>query len=147
MRTIDKLDEVAELAAGQPALFVRVSRGPEDDQRTGSTDYETGLTMPGLSVNPLHPARWWRDRPVADWVARQLCAYDHLVDDERRPWLLVGRIVDRGPDNEPLVEVVSPVAWLGAGVMDEAGRRRRESGSGSSRPEDGSPRGKPPRQS
>lgn len=145
MRSIETLDEVAELAAGQPALFVRVSTGPEDDRRTGSTDYETGLTMPGLSVNPLHPPRWWRDRPVADWVARQLCTYEHLIDDERRPWLLVGRIVDRGPDNEPLVEIVTPVAWLSEAVLDEAGRRRRESGS--SRDEDDAPDGKPPWQS
>jgi hypothetical protein len=135
MRTIDHLDDVAELARRQPALYVRVSEGPEHDRSSSSTDHETGLALPGLSVNPLHPPRWWRDRPVAEWVARQLRAYEHLMDGDSVPWLLIGRIVDRGPDNEPLVEAVEPVAWLSSTVMKEAEALR---------PDDG---GKPPWQS
>ena len=135
MRTIDHLDDVAELARRQPALYVRVSEGPDTDRSSSSTDHETGLSLPGLSVNPLHPPRWWQDHPVVEWVARQLRAYEHLVDGDRSPWLLIGRIVDRGPDNEPLVEAVEPVAWLTPTVMKEAQALR---------PQDG---GKPPWQS
>lgn len=46
--------------------------------------------------------------------------YAHLADDERFPWVLTGREVGRGPDSEPLVVDVVPVARLGPRLMAEA---------------------------
>jgi hypothetical protein len=114
------LDELRDLVA--PDVFVRFSRGPEDDADTGSTDYESGLELPGLSVNPLQPESWWQ-RPLNEWLARQICNYVHIAeesDDDRRAWVLTGRVVARGPDNEPLVTGYRPVAWLSDGLISQA---------------------------
>src|SRR5437763_11567719 len=77
LRTLDELDVLAGKTRG---LFVRHSKGVQADRERCSIDYESGLTLPGLSVNPLDPQPWWtRDRK--DWLARQLCRYVHLQDD------------------------------------------------------------------
>ncbi len=120
--TVKRLAELAELAERLPSLHVRFSKGPEDDRDEPSSDYESGLDLPGVSVNPLNPEKWW-DRPLEDWLARQLCQYAHLLEDsedERRAWVLQGREVARGPDNEPLLSDVRPVAWVADEVIDEA---------------------------
>jgi hypothetical protein len=100
----DHLSEVASLAARsklvaeRPGLFVRWSKGPEHDGDERSTDYATGLTLPGLAVSPLTPphmvdaacrgSRPTTRRPAAGgwprckWVARQVRAYAHLADDQ-----------------------------------------------------------------
>ena len=44
-----------------------------------SIDTESGLELPGLSVNPLAAESWWT-RPLRDWLARQLCQYRHLSE-------------------------------------------------------------------
>ena len=114
--------ELVDLVGKGRHLFVRYSKGPEDDADRESVDYESNLTLPGLSVNPLDPESWW-DRPVEDWVVRQLCQYAHLKDesdDERRAWVLTGRVVARGPDNEPLVDDPEPVAYLADELVEEA---------------------------
>jgi hypothetical protein len=123
LATITSLDELAELVDGDS--YVRFSKGPDDDRHTTSRDYESGLDLPGLSVNPLQPEDWW-ERPIEDWLARQICNYVHIQeesDDERRAWVLRGRVVSRGPDNEPLVTDYRPLAWLDDAVIDEAKRR------------------------
>lgn len=117
---LQTLDELA--AQVRPGVFVRFSKGPAHDRDRCSRDYESGLELPGLSVNPLHPEAWW-DRPVRDWLARQLCDYVHVAenaDDDRRAWILEGDVVARGPDNEPLVTNVRPLAWLSADLVAEA---------------------------
>jgi len=38
------------------------------------------------------------------------------------PWLLRGQENGRGPDNEPLVTHIEPLAWIAAGVIEEAVR-------------------------
>lgn len=105
--------------------FVRFSKGPDDDRGSSSRDYESGLDLPGLSVNPLQPEQWWT-RPLEEYLARQICNYAHIrdqADDERRAWVLTGNVVSRGPDNEPLVSAdFTPVAWLSDEVIDEAKR-------------------------
>jgi hypothetical protein len=47
-----------------------------------------------------------------------------LADDapDRRPWILNGEVVGNGPDHEPLVVDVRPIAWLGEGALAEARR-------------------------
>lgn len=122
---VGSLAELATLIG--PDVFVRFSKGPQEDRGRTSRDYESGLDLSGLSVNPLLPEPWW-ERPLEDWLARQLCNYVHLMeesDDERRPWVLRGDVVARGPDNEPLVADFVPVAWLSDDVVGEAKRRYR----------------------
>jgi hypothetical protein len=113
------LDELVDLIRTKPGLFVRYSKGPDSDRR--SVDYESGLELPGLSVNRLDPEPWWT-RPVKDWVARQLCQYLHLSDRgaDHHGWVLSGRVVGRGPDDEPLVVDTTPVAWLHDDLLNEA---------------------------
>lgn len=126
MRPLTRLAELASLVRSTPELHVRYSRGPEDDADGGSLDTESGLELPGLSVNPLAPEAWWT-RPLEDWLARQLCQYRHLAeqDEDRFAWVLRGREVGRGPDCEPLLADVDPVARLEESLLDEAEDRYR----------------------
>ncbi|MFJ6388384.1 DUF6098 family protein [Streptomyces sp. NPDC091972] len=121
VRTLAKL---AGLAERHERLYVRWSRGPEVDlARVSSTDELTGLSLPGLSANPLSVEDWWRGRPVQLWVARRLFDYSHLPHEKGpgvRPWVLQGRERGRGPDNEPLVADVRPMCWIDPQVIDEA---------------------------
>jgi hypothetical protein len=67
MRTIDDLNELEDVVAREPAVYVRYSQGPDRDAHGTSRDYEAGLDMPGLSVTALTPERWWT-RPAIDWL-------------------------------------------------------------------------------
>ena len=122
------VQELEELVAERPGLHVRYSKGPKADRGGGSMDTESGLELPGLSVNPLAPEPWWT-RPIGDWLARQLCQYRHLAESnpERFAWVLTGRVVGRGPDCEPLLADVVPVARLAPALLEEADERYRES--------------------
>lgn len=121
VRELERLDELAELVRRRPGLFVRWSAGPTADQDERSCDVASGLVLPGLAVNPLTPPRWWT-LPTRDWIARQVRSYAQLGEDEpdHVAWVLDGRVVDRGPHNEPLVTDVRPVAELTASLLREA---------------------------
>ncbi|CAL9381126.1 hypothetical protein SUDANB121_01069 [Nocardiopsis dassonvillei] len=128
------LRALAVLVSDPRPLYLRYSEGPERDASVVSKDYESGLELPGLSVTPLTPEPWWT-RPLEDWLARQVRKYASLAeeDTDRYGWALHGRVVARGPDHEPLLDRVEPVARLGTAVMDEAlerYRRRFEAGRG-----------------
>jgi hypothetical protein len=124
MPTVGDLDGLVELIRRfhQPdELYVRWSRGPSVDLRDDGTggatsrDSLTGVTLPGLSANPLAVEPWWGGRSLKLWVARRLYDYQHLRNQRGpgvRPWLLVGEVCGRGPDNEPLVRCRRPVAWI-----------------------------------
>jgi hypothetical protein len=116
-----ELDSLAALEAelGAAPLFLRYSEGPGR-----SIDTESGLELPGLSVNPLDPEPWWT-RPTADWLARQLCQYKHLSErnPDRLAWVLQGRVVGRGPDCEPLLVDAEFVARLTDALLAEAEQR------------------------
>ena len=103
-RRLDSLDALAAMLGAQPS-FVRYSEGPRHDADETSIDTESGLELPGLSVNPLDPESWWT-RDVRDWLARQLCQYKHLRDRnrDRTAWLVRGELVGRGdrPDGYPV---------------------------------------------
>lgn len=122
------LAEVAELVRARPDAHVRYSRDPRTEAGRGSTDTESGLELPGLSVNPLGAEAWWT-RPLQDWIARQLCQYRHLAqeddDEEREAWLVAGRTVGRGPDCEPLLADVEVIAVVDDSALDEAEGRYR----------------------
>ncbi|MDL4812991.1 DUF6098 family protein [Actinomadura opuntiae] len=124
LEEITTLDRLADLLEARPGLFVRWSAGPEADQAApNSTDGLTGAELPGLSANPLAVEPWWGDRSTVLWVARRLHDYSHLERARAagvRPWVLEGAEVGRGPDNEPLVARVTPVALVGKQVLDEA---------------------------
>jgi hypothetical protein len=124
MPAVTSLDELADLLGERRGLYVRWSLGPDPDlDDTSSTDELTGVAMPGLSASPLDVEDWWGDRSTRVWVARRLYDYSHLprVKDSRtRPWVLAAREVGRGPDNEPLVTDVDPLAWIDPRVIDEA---------------------------
>jgi hypothetical protein len=115
------LDDVVAAVdtAGDP-LFIRHSEGPEADEDS-SVDVESGLDLPGLSVNPLRPEDWWT-RPARDWIARQICQYRQLQESntDRFAWALTGVIVGRGPDCEPLLRGVIPFARIDDLAVDEA---------------------------
>src|SRR3954453_2319616 len=98
-----------------------VLRGPEEDASRGfSRDYEADIPLPGLSVTVATPEPWWT-RPTEDWVARRLCKYAELgTASGRFPWLLSGRPVGNGPDHEPLVDQVRPIARVGDEALREA---------------------------
>ncbi len=119
MFTVHTLAELAELVRTGAAPYLRYSPGPESDAEHPSTDHESGIVMPGVSVNPLEAPRWWA-RPLEDWLARRVCQYLRELDEGARPWLLTGRRVDFGPDNEPLLVDITPVAWLAPELLDEA---------------------------
>jgi hypothetical protein len=60
---------------------------------------------------------------LSDWLARQLCRYAHIQDgsgNSRVARVLTGKVVGRGPDNEPLVEIEAPVALLNRRIIEEA---------------------------
>jgi hypothetical protein len=78
---VTTLASLAELVASDPGLYVHWSKGPDTDRVARSTDYATGLELPGLAVNPLTPPAWWT-LPVEVWVALQVRAYAHLSDDQ-----------------------------------------------------------------
>jgi hypothetical protein len=122
MQTLRRLDELVELLDLGFPVYLRYSPGPEADLVHPSVDHESGLPMPGHSANPLRPPGWWV-RPVADWLARRVCQY---LRTDTRPWVLTGEVIDFGPDNEPLLVGVRPIAWLSDELVDEARRRYRQ---------------------
>lgn len=138
MWKLERLEELEALATFEAPLYVRYSRGPEEDATSGSIDTESGLELPGLSVNPLSPEAWWT-RPVGDWIARQLCQYKHLQEKnpDRFAWVLRGVQVGRGPDCEPLLAAVKPVAQLSPRLLEEAELRYARSFDAGRGPEDG----------
>lgn len=122
MRTLDSLEQVVSVLDGQDDLYVRWSAGPEADASGRSRDELTGVELPGLSASALAVEPWWDGRPLRLWVARRLYDYRHLAQRRlgARPWILVGRECGRGPDNEPLVDCLEPVAWVSDEAVDEA---------------------------
>ena len=118
--TLGSLGDLAAAVQRYGQAYVRYSEGPDDD-RDPSVDTESGLTLPGLSVNPLHPEPWWT-RPFEDWLARQVCQYRELQEKnpDRFAWVLCGTEVGRGPDCEPLLREVIPIARLDDALLDEA---------------------------
>lgn len=123
--SLERLDELTALVDSGATVYLRYSPGPVADASHPSTDHESGLMMPGLSANPLAPPGWW-SLPLMDWLARRVCQYLRELREGARPWVLTGHVIDFGPDNEPLLDEVHPIAWLSASLVDEAHRRYHE---------------------
>lgn len=125
---LDSLAAVVRLVSEHPTAGVRYGADPRTERGRGSLDTESGLELPGLSVNPLGAEAWW-SRPLEHWIARQLCQYRHLAeesDDDRRAWVLAGDEVGRGPDCEPLLDHVEVLAVIDLAALDEAEALYRE---------------------
>ncbi|HEU5475629.1 MAG TPA: DUF6098 family protein [Actinophytocola sp.] len=122
MHAVTRLAELAELVDLGVPVYLRYSPGPEADAGHPSVDHESGLAMPGHSANPLRPPGWWT-LPTEDWLARAVCQYRRKIEEGSRPWVLTGEVVDVGPDNEPLLVDVRPLAWLTADLVAEAHSR------------------------
>jgi inner membrane transporter RhtA len=126
LAVVDDFDELVRLVTEREHLYVRYSKGPAHDGDGPSHDYESGVDMPGLSVTPIAPEPWWT-RPAEDWIARRLCKYEELGREEDRfPWLLHGHVSGYGPDHEPLVVDVEPVARVGPKALERAKRLYEE---------------------
>jgi hypothetical protein len=122
---LDDLTGLVTTSTEKDRLFVRWSAGPAVDLRQNevSRDSLTGVPLPGLSANPLAVEHWWGDRSPRLWVARRLYDYRHLRHlrgPQVRPWVLLGEQCGRGPDNEPLVKVRRPIAWIADTALTEA---------------------------
>lgn len=139
---IASLDALVELVmTAEAELYVRFASPAERDGSGGSVDHESGLRLPGLSVNPLRPPSWWRGPPAKQWIARQVRAYQHLQDNDgdRRCWVVTGVVVDRGPDNEPLLANMRVVGVVADAVVRECEQHRPQSPRDADRPDtDGS---------
>lgn len=115
------LDELVRFVRDHPDILLRYSEGPEADAEHGpSRDYEAGVDLPGLSATRVEPEPWW-PRPVVDWIARRVCKYAELGEAEGRyPWLLTGEVAGYGPDHEPLMVRVRPLARISAEALEQA---------------------------
>jgi hypothetical protein len=122
---IESLDQLADLVDRNSDVYLRYSEGPETDSaESASCDYESEVMMPGLSVSAIAPEPWW-PRPPQDWIARRIRQYAQLHERGRYPWVLTGRVVGHGPDHEPLVTDIRPIARLGDRTLSEAAERYR----------------------
>jgi Family of unknown function (DUF6098) len=62
-------------------LYVRWSHGRQvNGDGMSSRDGLTGVSLPGLSANPLRVEPWWGGRSLRLWLARRLYDYRHLKD-------------------------------------------------------------------
>jgi hypothetical protein len=118
---IASLAELVEFIGARDGVLLRYSKGPWHDARSGaSRDYEADVELPGLSATPVTPEPWW-SRPPEDWIARRVCKYAELGEEkDRYPWLLTGEVAGWGPDHEPLVVEVRPLARIGQEALDQA---------------------------
>lgn len=121
MQLIDDLAQLTEMVQASTGLYLRYSLGPDEDTARPSRDYEADVELPGLPCTLLNPESWW-PRETVDWVARRVCKYVHLAagDARRRAWVLTGRVAGYGPDHEPLLADIEPIAWLGEALIAQA---------------------------
>jgi hypothetical protein len=118
---IQTLAELVEFVVAQDGALLRYSKGPWHDAEAGpSRDYEADVDLPGLSATTVTPEPWW-PRPPADWIARRVCKYAELGEDkDRYPWLLTGEVAGWGPDHEPVVVHVHPLARISQKALAQA---------------------------
>src|SRR3990167_4272724 len=116
--TLAELEQtVSALSEGDRQVFVRYSKSPVADCRRGvSHNYAVGRDEGGLSCESLACPAWWpvNGRTRRGHLAMQVRSYAYLLGQGlggTRAWVLTGREVGRGGDNEPLVADAAPIAW------------------------------------
>lgn len=119
--TVRDFSALCDLVDSYQMLFMRCSKGPEDDLRNGhSVDLESGEHLPGWIATILTPEPWWT-LPTADWVARRVATFPSpLRQPDEQIWVLLADLVGRGPRHEPLVDNMHFVAWLRPEALLEA---------------------------
>jgi hypothetical protein len=121
LAVIRSFAELVEFVADRDDVLLRYSKGPGHDAEAGpSRDYEADVDLPGLSATTVTPEPWW-PRPAADWIARRVCKYAELGEEkDRYPWLLTGKVAGWGPDHEPVVVDIHPLARISQDALDQA---------------------------
>lgn len=111
MREITSLDELKELADKYDDLYIRYSSDIEGDKvRQRSTNHVTGNQESGLSANGISG----RDRL---WIAINAVEYHRLCSGPG--WIIRGRDIGRGSDNEPLLHDIEVIGVLGDSCMEK----------------------------
>ena len=116
---LDTLSQVVELCANQPNVYLRFSYTPDDRDAAARRERESGYLLPGVPAWPLCPESWWGAGSRV-WVARQLARRGYLARAGAEPWLVTGEVRGRGPDCEPLIANLTPVAHIHTRVLAEA---------------------------
>jgi hypothetical protein len=106
--SIDQLaDIISDRLENRQGVFIRYASDIAGDIKRGtSKNYANGETLPGISVNNLWDESRIRGLKDRGYIAQQVADYSFLMQQGvkgTRPWVLSGRIVGRGSDNEPLV--------------------------------------------
>jgi len=116
---LETLSEVIEASGGREDVYLRFSYSPDDGDAAARRERESGYLLPGVPAWPMNPEPWWGAGSRV-WVARQLARRAHLSHAGAEPWLVSGEIRGRGPDCEPLIAHVSPIALVHRRVLAEA---------------------------
>ncbi|WP_324649998.1 DUF6098 family protein [Georgenia sp. H159] len=113
------IGQVVELCGTRTDLYVRFSYTPDDRDVAARRERESGNLLPGVPAWPLCPESWW-GAGARVWIARQLARRAHLAHAGAEPWLVAGEVRGRGPDCEPLIAQINPLARINQRVLAEA---------------------------
>lgn len=80
---------------------------------------KSGNLLPGVPAWPMSPEPWWA-AGARVWIARQLARHAHRAHAGAEPWLVAGEVRGRGPDCEPLIAQLTPLARIDQAVLTEA---------------------------
>lgn len=116
---LHSLSSVVERCADREDVYLRFGHDPEDLDAAARRERESGNLLPGVPAWPLCPEPWW-GAGARTWVARQLARRSHLAHAGAEPWLVAGEVRGRGPDCEPLIGSLAPVALINRAVLAEA---------------------------
>lgn len=116
---LETLSAVVEACSSHDDIYLRFSYAPDDRDATGRRERESGYLLPGVPAWPLCPEAWW-GAGSRTWIARQLTRRAHLVSGGVEPWLVSGEVRGRGPDCEPLIAGLTPLALVSHKVLVEA---------------------------
>jgi hypothetical protein len=121
LEVITTLEQLADLVAGDSPMYLRYFQGPGRGCCEGSQPRLRGRRDIAWTVGHHDRPGTMVPRAVEEWVARRICKYGELAEeDDRYAWLLKGIIVGRGPDHEPLLTDIRPLARLSRAVLEQA---------------------------
>lgn len=116
---LETLSQVVEQCGDRQDVYLRFGYGPDDGDASARRERVSGYLLPGVPAWPLCPEPWW-GAGARVWVARQLARRAYLGHAGAEPWLVTGEVRGRGPDCEPLIGHVTPVALIHRRVLAEA---------------------------
>jgi len=116
---LETLGEVVSLCGTRANVYVRFSYTPDDRDAEARRERESGNLLPGVPAWPMRPEPWWA-AGARVWIARQLSRHAHRAHAGAEPWLVAGEERGRGPDCEPLVARLTPLARIDQSVLTEA---------------------------